>query len=58
VGAALGVALVDRFGPRGRAVALASLLGLTLASERWSFSRVIATTRPLDWADRLGRSVP
>lgn len=56
VGAALGVALVDRLGDRGRRLALATLLGLTVASERWSFSRVIAATRPLDWADRLGRS--
>ena len=55
VGAALGVALVDRCGPRPRHAALAALLGLTLASERWSFSEVIATTPPLRWADELGR---
>jgi len=55
VGAALGVALVDRFGPRGRHTALAALLGLTLASERWSFSSAIAATPPLAWADGLGR---
>lgn len=55
VGAALGVALVDRGSRRGRRAALAVLLGLTLASERWSFSRIIAGTPPLAWADRLGR---
>ena len=56
VGAALGVAVADRFGATGRRAALAALLGLTLASERWSFSRVIAETRPLAWADELGRT--
>ncbi len=55
VGAALGVALVDRLGPGGRRTALAALLALTLASERWSFSTLIGTTPPLAWADRLGR---
>ena len=55
VGAALGVALVDRTGPWGRRAALACLLGLTLASERRSFSEVIAATPPLRWADELGR---
>ena len=55
VGAALGVALVDRCGPVGRRLALLGLLGLTLASERWSFSRAIAATPPLAWADGLGR---
>jgi hypothetical protein len=55
VGAALGVALVDRLGPAGRRTALAALLALTLASERWSFSTVISTTPSLAWADGLGR---
>ena len=55
VGAALGVALVDRLDPAGRHAALAALLALTLASERWSFSRAIAATPPLAWADGLGR---
>lgn len=54
-GAALGVALVDQLGPRGRRIALAGLAGLTLSSERWSFSRAIAATPPLAWADELGR---
>jgi UDP-N-acetylmuramyl pentapeptide phosphotransferase/UDP-N-acetylglucosamine-1-phosphate transferase len=55
VGAALGVAVVDRTGAVGRRMALLALVGLTLASERWSFSRVIEATPPLAWADRLGR---
>jgi len=55
VGAALGVALVDRLGARGRHVALATLMGLTLASERWSFSRVIAANQVLSRVDELGR---
>ena len=55
VGAALGVALVECSGARGRRAALAGLLGLTLASERWSFSTAIAACPPLRWADGLGR---
>ena len=55
VGGALGVALIDGCGPAGRHLALAALCGLTLASERWSFSQIIATTPPLAWADRLGQ---
>ena len=57
VGAALGVAVVDGCGPRARHAAVAALLGLTLASERWSFSEVIATVPPLRWADGLGRRI-
>jgi hypothetical protein len=55
VGGALGVALVHGSGPAGRRLALVTLLGLTLASERWSFSRVIESSPPLAWADGLGR---
>lgn len=55
VGAALGVALVERSGGAGRRAALAALVCLTLASERWSFSQVIARTPPLAWIDQLGR---
>jgi len=55
VGAALGVALVGRLGAKGRHTALAVLAGLTLASERWSFSRVIAASPLLSRADALGR---
>lgn len=55
VGAALGVALVDRLGPAGRRTALVALLALTLASERWSFSTLISGSPPLAWIDGLGR---
>ncbi|MEO5679332.1 MAG: hypothetical protein ABIS47_06665 [Acidimicrobiales bacterium] len=55
VGAALGVALVDRLGGAGRHTALLPLAALTVVSERWSFSRAIAATPPLAWADQLGR---
>lgn len=55
VGAAVGVALVDRLGPVGRRTALALLLALTLASERWSFSTAIVGNPTLAWADGLGR---
>ena len=55
VGAALGVALVERSGGRARRAALAALVGLTLASERWSFSTAVDACPPLRWADGLGR---
>jgi len=55
VGAAVGLALASRLEPTGRRTALAVLMALTLASERWSYSTIIATTPPLAWADGLGR---
>jgi UDP-GlcNAc:undecaprenyl-phosphate/decaprenyl-phosphate GlcNAc-1-phosphate transferase len=36
-------------------VVLGVLLAVNLASERWSFSVIIAHNRPLSWIDRLGR---
>jgi len=54
-GAVLGLALVERTGTRGRAVALAVLTGLTLASEKVSFTRVIESTPGLRELDAFGR---
>jgi UDP-N-acetylmuramyl pentapeptide phosphotransferase/UDP-N-acetylglucosamine-1-phosphate transferase len=54
-GALLGVAALGRLGPRGRAALLATLLVLTVASERVSFTRVIEATPGLRELDALGR---
>lgn len=55
LGAVIGTALAARTGPAGRAAALAVLAGLTAASEKVSFSRVIADNRGLRRLDELGR---
>ncbi|WP_298886572.1 hypothetical protein [uncultured Serinicoccus sp.] len=55
VGAALGVAAVRELSPRARWTCLAALAGLTLLSERVSFSRVIDATPVLRQLDRWGR---
>lgn len=55
LGAAIGVAVVLSYGRAGRLVHLAGITGLTLLSERVSFSAVIDRTPALRWLDRLGR---
>jgi hypothetical protein len=55
LGAALGLAAVRGLSPQGRLAALAGVTGLTLASEKVSFSRVIAGCPVLAWWDGLGR---
>lgn len=56
LGALVGAAIVAQTGVRGRGVALATLVGLTLASEKVSFTRVIAATPGLRELDAWGRA--
>jgi hypothetical protein len=55
LGAVLGTALVAGAGRPTRLLALAGVLGLTLASEKVSFTKVIANTPGLRELDALGR---
>jgi len=55
LGALLGVALAARTGTAGRLLALTVLASLTAASEKVSFTKVIAETPWLRAADELGR---
>jgi UDP-N-acetylmuramyl pentapeptide phosphotransferase/UDP-N-acetylglucosamine-1-phosphate transferase len=58
LGALLGVALAARTGTAGRFLALSVLASLTAASERVSFTKVIADTPWLRAADEFGRLRP
>jgi UDP-N-acetylmuramyl pentapeptide phosphotransferase/UDP-N-acetylglucosamine-1-phosphate transferase len=55
LGFALGIALYERLGTAGLAIALLVLLGLHAVADSVTFSRVIAGTPPLRWFDALGR---
>ena len=55
LGAALAVDAMRRWSPRARIIALAGVVAATLASERVSFTKLIADTPVLDYLDRLGR---
>ncbi|PPK90862.1 hypothetical protein CLV92_12238 [Kineococcus xinjiangensis] len=55
LGALLGTVVLARCGARGRLLVLGGVTALTLASERVSFSKVIAATPGLRELDALGR---
>jgi UDP-GlcNAc:undecaprenyl-phosphate/decaprenyl-phosphate GlcNAc-1-phosphate transferase len=58
LGAMLGVAAAASLPRTARLAGLAGVAGLTLASEKVSFTKVIARTRVLNWLDLLGRRPP
>ena len=55
LGGALGLAAVLQLGQDARYILLAFLVAMNLASEFWSFSKIIARVPPLRWFDHLGR---
>lgn len=57
LGALLGLAAATQLGRQGRLVLLGTVVALTVASERISFTKVIAGNRVLTRIDMLGRRV-
>lgn len=55
LGAVLGLGVAEAVAEPPRLAAIAIVLLLNVASERWSFSRIIEATPPLRALDRLGR---
>jgi UDP-GlcNAc:undecaprenyl-phosphate GlcNAc-1-phosphate transferase len=55
LGAMLGAAAAASLPRSGRVAVLAGIVVLTAASEKVSFTKVIARTPPLHWLDMLGR---
>jgi UDP-GlcNAc:undecaprenyl-phosphate/decaprenyl-phosphate GlcNAc-1-phosphate transferase len=55
LGAMLGAAAAATLPRTARACLLTGIVALTVASEKVSFTKVIAATPPLNWLDMLGR---